>query len=107
MALGSSRCNRLRMASDVLPPGSIPSPRSEEDEVNDLVASLRPRLADTVAVSDVERLIREARADLGPVRVTTYLPILVERLVRQRARTTATVPAVEVGIDLRTGRVTA
>jgi hypothetical protein len=75
-------------------------------EVEELVASLRPRLADTVGAAEVDRLIREAVADLGAVRVTTYLPILIERSVRQRVRTAATVPAVE-DIDLRAASVTA
>jgi hypothetical protein len=55
-------------------------------EVDDLVASLRPRLTDLVGADDVDKVIREAAADLGPVRVTTYLPILIERRVRQARR---------------------
>jgi hypothetical protein len=72
----------------------------EVPEVDELIASLRPRLVDTVGAAEVDRLIREAVADLGAVRVTTYLPILIERRVRQRVRTAAAVPAVE-DIDLR------
>jgi hypothetical protein len=74
-----------------------------EAEVNELVAALRPRLADEVGLADVDRLVREARADLGQVRVTTYLPILIERQVRQRVRTAQTDPV----IDVREARVTA
>ena len=40
-------------------------------EVDELIASLRPRLADTVGDAHVDRLVREALADLGAVRVTT------------------------------------
>jgi hypothetical protein len=81
--------------TDLLPqaPGPSPAPTAEE-EVTELVAALRPRLADSVGESQVERLIREARAELGPVHVKTYLPILVERLVRQRARRPQTVATV-------------
>ena len=63
-------------------------------EVDELIASLRPRLADTVGDAQVDRLVREALADLGAVRVTTYLPILIERRVRQRVRMAPAVPAV-------------
>ncbi|MGZ4616113.1 MAG: three-helix bundle dimerization domain-containing protein [Actinomycetes bacterium] len=55
-------------------------------EVDDLVAVLRPRLAGVVPEGDAARLVREAYAELGPVRVTTYLHILIERRVRQRVR---------------------
>jgi hypothetical protein len=65
-------------------------------EVDELVVALRPRLADAVGHGEVDRLVREARADLGPVRVTTYLPILVERRVRQRVRLAATLEVVDV-----------
>jgi hypothetical protein len=75
-------------------------------EVDELIASLRPRLAGTVGDAEVDRLIREALADLGAVRVTTYLPILIERRVRQRVRTVPPTPAVEE-IDLRAAPVTA
>jgi hypothetical protein len=85
------------MTTDVRP---LTPAESEVAEVEELVAALRPRLVDTVGPTEVDRLVREARADLGPVRVTTYLPILVERRVRQRVRTAQTV-------DLRDARVTA
>jgi hypothetical protein len=55
----------------------------------DLLSALRPRLTGVVPEGDVERLVHEAYAALGPVRVTTYLPILVERRVRQAARVSA------------------
>jgi hypothetical protein len=84
------------MTTDVRP---LTPAESEVAEVDELVAALRPRLVDTVG-PEVDRLVREARADLGPVRVTTYLPILVERRVRQAVRTAQTV-------DLRDARVTA
>ena len=54
----------------------------------DVVASLRPRLADVTADApgvDVDALIGEA-FELMPASVTTYLPILVERRVRDRVR---------------------
>ena len=76
-------CHRRQMMIEV-PQSS--TAESEAAEVDELVATLRPRLAGTVGLAEVDRLVREARADLGQVRVTTYLPILIERLVRQRVR---------------------
>jgi hypothetical protein len=89
------------MTIDVRP--QAPAAESADAEVDELVASLRPRLADAVGHAEVDRLVREARADLGVVRVTTYLPILVERRVRQRVRTEHASGA----IDVREARVTA
>jgi hypothetical protein len=82
---------------------AAPSAESADAEVDELVAALRPRLADEVGLAEVDRLVREARADLGPVRVTTYLPILIERRVRQQVRTTQTIDVV----DVRAASVTA
>jgi hypothetical protein len=76
---------------------------SADSEVDDLVATLRPRLADAVGHGEVDRLVREARADLGAVRVTTYLPILIERRVRQQVRTAQA----SGQLDVREARVTA
>jgi hypothetical protein len=69
---------------------------SPEAEVDELVATLRPRLSDLVDLTEADRLVREARAELGPVRVTTYLPILIERTVRQRVRTAQATVVVDV-----------
>ena len=58
----------------------------------EVVESVRPRLADLTvssdgaAAPDVDRLIDEALDRLMPASVTTYLPILVEREVRDRLR---------------------
>ncbi len=76
---------------------------SPEAEVDELVAALRPRLSDLVDLTEADRLVREARAELGPVRVTTYLPILIERTVRQRVRTAQAT----VVVDVRESRITA
>ncbi len=59
----------------------------------EVTESVRPRLAD-LAADDVERLIDEALDELTPANVTTYLPILVERRVRDRVqhRSTAAKP---------------
>jgi hypothetical protein len=86
------------MKIDVPPEAS--TAESEAAEVDELVASLRPRLADTVGHTEVDRLVRAARADLGQVRVTTYLPILIERRVRQQMRSAQ-------AIDVREARVRA
>ena len=101
MASRRCECESRPMTMDVRP--QAPITESADAEVDELVASLRPRLADTVGHAEVDRLVREARADLGAVRVTTYLPILVERRVRQRVRTAQ---AVDV-VDVREARVTA
>jgi hypothetical protein len=100
-ALESRGATVAPMTSDVLPQTS--TAESAEAEVDELVAALRPRLVDTVGLADVDRLVREARASLGPVRVTTYLPILIERKVRQRVRMAQTGAV----IDVREARVTA
>jgi hypothetical protein len=53
----------------------------QDDLVADLVTSLRPRLT-SVPEEGLPELVRTALHELGEVRVTTYLPILVERRLR-------------------------
>jgi hypothetical protein len=53
----------------------------QDDLVADLVTSLRPRLT-SVPEEGLPDLVRTALNELGEVRVTTYLPILVERRLR-------------------------
>lgn len=89
------------MTMDMRP--QAPAEKSADAEVDELVASLRPRLTDAVGHEEVDRLVREARASLGVVRVTTYLPILVERRVRQRVLTKHDTDV----IDVREARATA
>lgn len=55
-------------------------PTAERLEVVD---SVRPRLAGLAADRDIEALINSALDELTPANVTTYLPILVERRVRE------------------------
>jgi hypothetical protein len=50
----------------------------------EVVASVRPRLTDVENGADVDRLIDEALDALTPANVSTYLPILVERRVREQ-----------------------
>ena len=52
----------------------------------EVVQSLRPRLTEVASDAEAERLIGAAFDELTPVNVTTYLPILVERKVRERLR---------------------
>ena len=78
MACRDDGCSSCRMA---IHPGVEPS--TERLEV---VESVRPRLADVAAPQDVDRLIDEALDRLLPANVTTYLPILVERRVRDQLR---------------------
>jgi hypothetical protein len=70
------------MSIDVSRPALSVEHSSDEVEA-DLLSALRPRLTGVVPEGDVERLVHEAVVALTPVRVTTYLPILVERRVRQ------------------------
>jgi hypothetical protein len=50
----------------------------------EVVDSVRPRLADLATGRDLDAMINAALDELAPVKVTTYLPILVERRVRDR-----------------------
>jgi len=68
------------------PDASTPTPEVIEA---DLLAALRPRLVDVLPEREVDRRVHDALVALGPVRVTTYLPILVERQVRAQLRATA------------------
>jgi len=97
MAKTDFRCDRRSMTIDVRPQAS--TAESAQAELDDLVAALRPRLADEVGHAEVDRLVREARADLGQVRVTTYLPILIERRVRARVRTARTIELPEARVS--------
>jgi hypothetical protein len=54
------------------------------DERLDVAASVRPRVIDLADAADVDRLISEALDELTPASVSTFLPILVERRVRDR-----------------------
>jgi hypothetical protein len=56
-------------------------PRVDRLEVVD---SVRPRLADVAGGRDLDAMINAAIDELGAVKVTTYLSILVERRVRAR-----------------------
>jgi hypothetical protein len=85
------------MSINVNPPEPGQPPGNEVDE---LVASLRPRLDGVAPADDIERLVRETYAAMSPVRVTTYMPILVERRIKDQLRPTP-------DLDLREGRVRA
>jgi hypothetical protein len=50
----------------------------------EVVDSVRPRLADLATGRDLDAMINAALDELAPVKVTTYLSILVERRVRDR-----------------------
>jgi len=54
------------------------------DERLEVTESVRPRLMDVADGADVDRLIAEALDELTPATVSTFLPILVERRVRDR-----------------------
>jgi hypothetical protein len=59
----------------------VDEPRIDRLEV---VTSVRTRVAGLAHGRDVDALINAAIDELGPVKVTTYVPILVERRVRHR-----------------------
>jgi len=54
------------------------------DERLEVTASVRPRLTDAADDAVIDRLIAEALDELTPATVSTFLPILVERRVRDR-----------------------
>ena len=56
------------------------------DERLEVTESVRPRLIDVADGTDVDRLIAEALDELTPATVSTFLPILVERRVRDRIK---------------------
>ena len=55
------------------------------DLVVDVVQALQPRLKDLPEES-LRRMVQSALDAMGDVRVTTYLPILIERKVRDDLR---------------------
>jgi len=69
------------MAVDIRP--QLVVDEEPRDLVVDLVATLQPRLRDLPEES-LRRQVTAALDELGEVRVRTYLPILVERMVRTR-----------------------
>ncbi len=58
---------------------------ADTDPVTDLVNVLRPRLEDLPEAS-LRDMVTSVLDEFGEVRVTTYLPILVERRVRDELR---------------------
>jgi Protein of unknown function (DUF3562) len=60
--------------------------RVDDEKAGELVDALRPRLASVAGEEDISRLVREALDELAPVRIYNYLPVLVERRVRDRIR---------------------
>jgi hypothetical protein len=59
----------------------------------EVLESVRPRLSELGDAAAVDRAIDEALDELFPANVTTYLPILVERKVRERLRPRSATPA--------------
>jgi hypothetical protein len=66
----------------------VPAQPAATVGVEDLVATLRPRLDGVAPPEDIEVLVRQAHAELGAVKVSTYLPILVERSISKQLRST-------------------
>jgi hypothetical protein len=57
----------------------------DRDLVVEVVDALQPRLQE-VAPESLRGMVATALGELGEVRVTTYLPIIVERRVREQIR---------------------
>ena len=71
------------MAIQTPPPVGLVT--EERDLVVEVVDALQPRLQE-VAPDSLRGMVATALGELGEVRVTTYLPIIVERRVRERMR---------------------
>jgi hypothetical protein len=57
----------------------------ERDLVVEVVDALQPRLQE-VSPDSLKGMVASVLGELGEVRVTTYLPIIVERRVREQIR---------------------
>ena len=66
-----------------------PEQDAERAEITEV---LRPRLAGVAEPAVVDRMVEDALDELLPARVTTFLPSLVERQVRDRLRDGASAP---------------
>ncbi len=66
-------------------------PTSSGPDLEGLVLAIRRRLGGAFTDGDLTRLVQNALDDLSPVKVATYLPILIERRMRgqMRQRTSA------------------
>ena len=64
---------------------ATPVVEDQRDLVVDVVQALQPRLKD-LPEDSLRRMVQSALDGMGDVRVTTYLPILVERKVRDDLR---------------------
>jgi hypothetical protein len=73
------------MAIQTPTPAAVSLAPEERDLVVEVVDALQPRLQE-VAPDSLRGMVASALDELGEVRVTTYLPIIVERRVRQQLR---------------------
>lgn len=62
----------------------------DEELIQDLTDSLRPRLTPTTRTVELEELVRATLEELAPVHVTNYLGVLVERQLRESGNATPT-----------------
>jgi hypothetical protein len=60
----------------------------DDELVQELTASLSPRLLPATPAVALEELVRATLAELSPVHVTNYLGVLVERRLRLRGDAT-------------------
>jgi hypothetical protein len=70
---GSQHVHNPTLSADVYP---------DEELVQELTASLRPRLVPAAPAVELEHLVRSTLDELAPVHVTSYLGVLVERRLR-------------------------
>jgi hypothetical protein len=54
----------------------------DDELVQELTDSLRPRLMPAVPAVELEHLVRSTLEELAPIHVTNYLGVLVERRLR-------------------------
>jgi hypothetical protein len=62
----------------------------DDELIQDLTASLRPRLTPTTRTVELEELVRATLEELAPVHVTNYLGVLVERRLKVTGNVTPT-----------------
>ena len=72
-----------------MPDPQAPNQHALDDQLAQVYTRLVADFADLVGEGEVRSSLTHAIDDLGETRVTTYVPVLVEKKVRQRLRTLA------------------
>jgi hypothetical protein len=71
--VGGEHVHNPTLSADVFP---------DDELVQELTASLRPRLIPATPAVELEHLVRSTLEELAPVHVTNYLGVLVERRLK-------------------------